>query len=206
MPWAETQVLKEPGDADRRLAELTLDRAGLLKVRDIALAEAANATPNHCANAAGTFSYQHGTRALRDRFIGPNWKIDRSGGVEAIFNRTLGVRVAFCNVDAACSDDHLPVPRSAKGGGAERLCEENGLFGSLPHFAPTPPDTCATFYLMVAGNGACELSCPIVAEGTFRAFVERIYLSDGGDLGGDRLPLDDDDAIVDFDPRVTRKA
>ena len=98
------------------------------------------------------------------------------------------------------------MPRSAKGGGAERVCEGNDLFGHLPRYAPTPSDRCATFYLMTSGTGACELSRPIIANGTFSAYVERIYLSDGNDFGGERLPLDADDAATDFDPVVVRKA
>jgi hypothetical protein len=206
MPWTETQVLKVSLDVDRRLAELALSRKGLLKARDVALNEAANATPNHCANAAGTFSYQQGTWALRDQFVGPHWASDRTGGVEAIFNKALNVRVAFSNVNVACDDNNPPVPRSAKGAGAERVCEGNDLFGHLPRFAPAPSDGCATFYLMTAGNGACELSRPIIANGTFSAYVERIYLSDGSDAGGGRLPLDADDAVTDFDPKIVRKA
>ena len=66
------------------------------------------------------------------------------------------------------------MPRSAKGGGAERVCEGNDLFSHLPRFAPAPSDRCATFYLMTAGTGACELSRPIIANGTFSAYVERI--------------------------------
>ena len=89
MPWIETRMLKDPWDVDRRLAELALTRAGLLAVRDVALGEAANATPHHCANAWGTFSYQQGTWALRDQFVGPRWAVDRAEGVEAILARIL---------------------------------------------------------------------------------------------------------------------
>jgi hypothetical protein len=207
MPWIETRVLKEVWDVERRLRELALSRAGLLVIRDVALNEAANATPNHCANAAGTFSYQHGTWALRDQFVGLGWTVDRTDGVEAIFNKELNIRVAFQNVDRACDDENPPAPRSEKGAGAERLCEGNGLFGQLPRFAPVPFDKCATFYLMTAPDGACELSRPVIANGAFTAYVERIYLSDGSDFGENkRLPLDSDDAVTDFDPQVIRKA
>lgn len=207
MDWVETRVLNEPWDVDRRLAELLLDRKGLLRARDVALGEAANATPNHCANAAGTFSYQHGTWALRDQFIGSRWTVDRTGGVEAIFSKDLNIRVAFCNVNIACDDSSKPVPRSEKGAGAERLCESNSLFGHLPHYTRKLSDSCATFYLLVAENGACELSCPVIENGKFSSWVERIYLSDGSDFGDDRrLPLDSDDAATGFDPQIVRKA
>jgi hypothetical protein len=61
----KTRVLHEKWDVDARLSELGLDRDGLLKVRDMALNERNNATPHHCANAAGTFAYQSGIFALR---------------------------------------------------------------------------------------------------------------------------------------------
>lgn len=205
LSWTATRVLKEPWDVDRRVAELGLTKQGLLQVRDIAFAEANNATPNHCANAAGTFSYQYGTLALRQLFQGPLWVVDRANGVEAILHRMLDIRVAYQNIDSALDDNYQPKPRTAKGSGSERLCEPN-LFGMLPHFARRDALIKAVYYLMVDERGACELSCPIVQDGAFKGFVERIYLSDGSDFGGVRRPLDEDDAVTDFDPIVERKS
>jgi hypothetical protein len=78
----KTKILREPWDVDRRLAELRLTREGLLNVVAVALVEAANATPYHCANAAGTFSYQHGTWALRQEFVEGEWTLDRCDGTQ----------------------------------------------------------------------------------------------------------------------------
>jgi hypothetical protein len=69
----------------------------LLRVRSVALAAAADATPFHPANAAGTLSYQHGTFSLRDEHVGENeWVLSRPSGVEAIemglFARALSLR------------------------------------------------------------------------------------------------------------------
>lgn len=206
MARIETRLLKEPWDVDRRLNELGLSRSGLLRARDVALNEAANVTLNHCANAAGTFSYQHGTWALRDEFSGPLWVADRADGVEAILNKAISTRVAYQNVDRACDDESPPAPRWEKGAGAERLCQGNSLFKNLPRFAPTPSAEGQMFYLMVAADGACELSRPIISGGAFTAYVERIYISDGGDFGERKLlPIDSDDAATDFDPQITRK-
>jgi len=55
------KIWKEQWDVDRRLAELGLDRKGLLRIVSIALAGAANATPFHPANASGTFAYPRRT-------------------------------------------------------------------------------------------------------------------------------------------------
>ncbi|WP_137178012.1 hypothetical protein [Roseomonas sp. AR75] len=206
MPWLPTRVIKEPPDVEQRLEELELSRPKLLRVRDIAFAEAGNATPNHCVNAAGVFSYQHGTWALRDQFVGQLWRPDRLNGVESIKNSVTDIRVVYQNIDKALDDEYQPRPRSAKGGGSEKLCQPN-LFGTaLPHYRKGDAQPQLVYYLMVDESGACELSCPIVKDSVFTEFVERIYLSDGADFGGQKLPLDEEDAVSDFDPIVARKA
>ncbi len=203
----KTIVLREPWDVDRRLAELDLSKAKLLQVRDVARASAANATLFHPANASGTFSYQDGTFALRNLHVGTGlrWLLDRTNGVEAIRNDVLKVRVIFGNVDVACDDTNTPKPRSAKGAGAERACQGNLFGNSLPEYAANPTDAFATYYLMVDENGAVELTRPVIRGRTFSSYVERIYLSYGGDNGLEDLFLDDSDRANDFDPQVVRK-
>ncbi|HZL58325.1 MAG TPA: hypothetical protein VFC38_01350 [Stellaceae bacterium] len=204
MAFAEAVVLKEPWEVRRRLAELQLTLEGLLKVRAKALSAGADATPYHPANAAGTFAYQHGTWALRDEFTGENWKLDRPNGVEVIRNEKLKLSVVFANVDVACNDEIKPKPRSRKGSGAERVCGGN-LFPWLPEYAPVQAQGEATFYLMVAENGAAELTRPVVDKGTFSAYPERIYLSDGSDLDRQPVVLDEGEVADGFDPQVVRK-
>lgn len=202
----ETKILKEEWDVNPGLLALGLTREKLLKVAAIANHERGNAqTPYHCANAPGTFSYQHGVFALRDEFVGEAWIVDRSNGVESIWNEKLQVRVAFANVDVVCDDDQQPKPRSGKGAGSERACIGN-LFGALPHYAPANSiGGSATYYLMVTEDGTCELSRPIIQDDTFVAFVERIYLNDGSDPEDKGLLLADDDTVDAFDPQIARK-
>lgn len=206
MSFAETIVLREPWDVDRRLAELGLGpRDKLLKVVAIAMAAAADATAFHPANAAGTFAYQHGTWALRDEYVGDAWALDRLYGVEAIRHDVLKIKAIFANVDIACNDDMKPKPRSRRGAGAERACMSN-LFGFLPDYAPRQPaDAWKTYYLMVAESGAAELTQPVVKDGTFTSYVERIYLADGSDPASKIVPFDEDDVAENFDPQVIRK-
>jgi hypothetical protein len=199
-----TQILREPWDVDRRLAELGLTRKSLLKVVAVATSEAATVTPYHCANAAGTLSYQHGTWALRDEFVGPVWTLERPNNVEAIWNDSIRVRIVFSNVDIACDDDQRPKPRSDKGTGAERVCVGN-LFGSLPSYAPRQYAGEATYYLMVDQRGAAELTRPVISGGMFSTYIERIYLTEGADLPGEGLSFATDDAVTDFDPVIVRK-
>src|SRR5262249_417769 len=137
MDIVKTVILRETWGVDRRLDEMKLTRKGLLSARDVALHESNNATAFHPANAAGTFSYHHGTWAIRDQFVGKEWVEDRVDGIEAIRNDALKIKIAFCNVDLACDDNHSPKPRSKKGAGAERA-SGGGLFGDLPQYAARP--------------------------------------------------------------------
>ena len=203
MGMVRTIVHSEEDDVDLRLGELQLTREGLLRVVAVAKLEAANVTPFHAANAAGTFSYQYGTYTLREQFVGPDWDVSRPENVEAIYNKKLNIKIVFSNVDIACADIH-PKPRSAKGAGAERVCTGN-LFDDLPQYAPAPKDDGATYYIMVDERGAAELSRPVVSNSGFSAMVERIFISDGKDESVPDLLLETDDAVTEFDLKVARK-
>jgi hypothetical protein len=202
MDFVETKIFREQWDVDQRLNQLDLMRKGLLEARDVAMNERANATDFHPSNAPGTFGYHHGTWALRNQFVSERWVVDRYDGIEAIRNDDLKLKIAFCNVDLACDDNHIPKPRSEKGAGAERA-SGTPLFGRLPQYAPRLVGDSMLYYLMVDQNGAAELTRPVVSGGTFLAAVERIYLSRGDDdpaiLSEDVGPVDD------FDPQVVRK-
>jgi hypothetical protein len=205
---AVTRILQKDWEVLPRLEYLQLNKTKLLNVRTTAVGAAADATPYHPANAPGTLSYHFGTFSLRNEFVGDVWVLDRTNGVETIKNEARRIKLVFANVDIACSEMHDPKPRSEKGAGAERLCAGNDLFGGLPRYAPvvTTDDGWTVYYLMVAPNGAVELSCPIVKDRTFKHFVERLFLSDGSDLDAEpKLSLDDNDAVDDFDPKVARK-
>ncbi|ABE64087.1 hypothetical protein Nham_3356 [Nitrobacter hamburgensis X14] len=204
MEFVHTTLLKEPWDVDRRLNAMTLVHSKLLQIRDVAVNEAANATPFHAANAAGTFSYHHGTWALRDQFAGPDWVVDRSEGVEAIRNDKAKIKVAFCNVDLACDEFHIPQPRTKKGAGVERATS-GSLFDDLPQIAPKPTGEWQFYYLMVDECGAAELTRPIVKGGTFTDPLERIFLSNGVDDDSGKPLEDTTDTAIEFEPQIARK-
>lgn len=204
MSKAATKVRRDTADADHRLAELKLTRAGLLSAVMVATHEARNVTPFHCLNAAGTFAYQYGTWALRNEFVGEEWQVDRANGVEAIWNEDLQIRVVFSNVDIACNDEQLPRPRSPKGAGSERACSGN-LFEDLPRFVSPQEAGTSTYYLMVDEAGSCELSRPVIKSSTFSAFVERIYLSSNEGESLEAAQRDVGERTDVFDPQVVRK-
>jgi hypothetical protein len=86
------------------------------------------------------------------------------------------------------------------------VSQGKGLFDYLPAFAEAPASAFAFYYLMVDEQGAVELSRPVVKNQTFSAFIDRIYLSSGDDFDGMARSFDEDDAPMDFDPQVLRKA
>lgn len=202
MGMIETKILRDQDDVDNRLSEMGLRRATLLVVRDIALSSAANATALHPLGTAGTYAYREGTWALRNQHVGTDWERDIVHQVEGIRNKKLNLRVIFSNVDIACDEVHAPKPRSSKGAGSERACMGN-LFSDLPGFAENLSTKCPTYYLMVDERGATELTCAVVKDGTFKSYIERIYLSDGSDVTIDIV--DDNDQPEVFDPIVARK-
>lgn len=204
MSFAITKYFREPWESDKRLSEMQLTKQPLLDTVDIAVDAAGEKTPFHCANAAGTFSYQYGTFALRANHVGDIWKINRDGGVEAILNEALKIKVVFQNVDRACDDDQGPKPIGPKGSGTERVCSGN-LFPSLPEYVPEPSDEYAVYYLMVDANGAAELTRPVVKNNTFSGYIERIYLTFGRPEDELDISFDDGDATEEFDPVVARK-
>jgi hypothetical protein len=200
-----TKTLREPWEVDPRLVEMDLTRKGLLRVAHIATDAASTATPFHCANAAGTFSYQYGSWAMRDEYVGPKWKMERPNNVEAIWNENRKIRIIYSNVDIACDDDQKPQPRTDKGAGAERVCSGN-LFGDLPSYYLKQHAGESTYYLMVDNAGRAELTRVVISGGAFSQFIERIYLTDDEEPGGGGLSFTADDAASDFDPVVTRKS
>jgi len=207
---APTQILKDDWDIALKLHDLSLDKTKLLKVRAMAMSAAADATSFHPSNAPGTFAYQQGTFGLRNEFVGGEWVVDRTDGVEGIRNDARKVKVVYANVDIAAEDFHEPKPRSAKGSGAERLCAGNGWFDTPSYYPPSAnvaeKSGWAVYYLMVAPNGAAELSRPVIQGGTFKYYVERFYLSHGDDFDTQAdQTFEANDIIDDFDPVVIRK-
>lgn len=183
---------------EQRLVELGLNKESLEKVATVATGARNDSTANDPANAPGTFSYIYGTRTLREEFVGEAWGIDQTESVEAIRNNNLDIRVIFQNVDIACVEEIMPRPRSRKGAGSERVCQGN-LFSEFP----IPEENgCATYYLMLAQDGAFELSRPVVRGGKFEAFVERIFIATEDSLDMNILS---EPSIDELDIDVTRK-
>jgi len=206
MPAFNTIVVAGEPDVTQRLGDFNLVAESFISIGKVARAWADDASPLMPTNAPGTLAYIHGVQELRIQIIGNGWEIDRSCNVEAVINRELGIRIAFQNVDRACDEILPPIPRSAKGKGAEVL---NGpdLF---EHFGVEPgpltgvkQDGLPTYYVMVGEDGSVELSHPIILNGSYEGFIERIFVHAPRedwerDIDPETGPVEDFDIEVSF--------
>ncbi|MGY3690840.1 hypothetical protein ACVIGA_000920 [Bradyrhizobium sp. USDA 3240] len=179
MAMFRTAVLEESDDAESRLRDWGLTRAQFIAVARAARSWADDAGPLMPANAPGTLAYIFGVQELRAQLIDEEWRVDRTGGIEAVVNRKIGLRIGFHNVDRACDPVMPPHPRSAKGSSSEMLSgptlfEHFGVEpGPLP---PAPADGISTYYAMVGEDGSVELSYPQIVDGAYHHFNERIFI------------------------------
>lgn len=200
------KIVEGRRDVADRLAEFGLVPEQLLAVAKVARAWSDDASPLMPANAPGTLAYIFGVQELRQQVVGRDWVGDRTHGIEAVINRALGIRIAYQNVDQAGDVHFPPSPRSSKGSASESLCgvplfdhagvDVGPLTGVLPDGIPT-------YYVMVGEDGSVELSHPVISDGSYKEFHERILISGPAvdwedDI--DDAPLGDDefDVVVKF--------
>lgn len=179
MAMFRTALLEEVFDAERRLQDWGLTRAQFIAVARAARTWADDAGPLMPANAPGTLAYIFGVQELRAQLIDNDWRVDRTGGIEAVINRNIGLRIGFHNVDRACDVVMPPHPRSAKGSSSEMLSGPTLFehFGVEPGpVSLAPADGISTYYVMVGEDGSVELSYPQIADGAYYHFNERIFI------------------------------
>ena len=179
MPSFSTVVVSHEVDVQRRLGDFDLVVDQFTSIARVARNWADDASPLMPQNAPGTLAYIFGVQELRQQIVSNDWEVDRTCGIEAVVNRSHNIRIAFQNVDRACDHDFPPSPRSAKGNAAEHMCGPN-----LFEFAGIEPgplmgivhDRIPTYYAMVGEDGSVELSHPVVKDGHYAHFVERIFI------------------------------
>jgi hypothetical protein len=200
-----TAVLDENDKAERRLRDWGLTAAQFIAVARAARTWATDAGPLMPANAPGTLAYIFGVQELRAQLIDEEWRVDRTGGIEAVVNRTIGLRIGFQNVDRACDPVMPPHPRSAKGSSSEMLSGPTLFehYGVEPGpVQPGPTDGISTYYVMVGEDGSVELSYPQIVDGAYRHFNERIFIHrPAGTFEADVNP--ETDVADEFDIDVT---
>lgn len=207
MPAFNPVIVSGGHDVTSRLAdfELTIDQ--ILSIGHVARSRHDDASPLMPINAPGSLAYIYGVDEMRNQIIDGDWVSDREMRVEAVVNRRLGMRIAYQNVDKACSLHWSPKPRSAKGTGSENLCaptlfEHAGVEpGPLTNVRK---DVLKTYYIMVAEDGGIELSRPIIENKTFGRFHERIFVKDLGEPWEDTIDTDNG-PVNDFNIEVSLK-
>jgi hypothetical protein len=201
-----TAVVEGELEVSRRLESFTLSIDQILAIARVARTWADDVSSLAPTNAAGTLAYIYGVTELRNQLVDGRWQVDRTCGVEAVINRELGIRIGYQNVDRACSITLPPHPRSAKGPASENLCGP-----TLFEYAGVDPgpltgvgtDGIPTYYVMVGEDGSVELSHPVISNGTYKHFHERIFVSRPDDDWTDVMdpatgPIDDFDIEVKF--------
>lgn len=187
-----------------RLGDFGLSISQITAIAAAARTWAEDASPLMPLNAPGTLAYIFGVHELRQQIVDADWQVDRSCGIEAVVNHRIGIRIGYQNVDQACDPIFPPAPRSAKGSGAELMCgptlfEHAGVEAGPLHIVQQ--DGIPTYYVMVGEDGSVELSHPIIKNGNYAGFSERIFVySPTRDfetsIDPENGPLDDFDVAV----------
>lgn len=209
MPRADTKVYFDDIDVDRRLAELGMARADILDIRSVAASmHATGASPLFPSNGAGQLAYQYGTHELRATFLKRGWKIDQSYGTNGVRHPSRKIIALYQNVDVACSLSHLPQARSRKGAGSERL-SQGSAFELVEEIVPSTHSgeglDVEVWYVMVAQDGAVEVTHALIKNGEFSDFIERIFVHDGNDFSSLEEDDSSSDDAIDFDIKISRK-
>lgn len=202
----KTVIVSAPTDVETRLADFGLVRDQFVAIGKTARAYADDASPSMPLNAAGMLSYIHGVGELRQQLVGPEFIVDRTCGIEAVIRRDRSVRIGFQNVDKCCAN-MAPMPRSEKGSGAASLSSPSLFEHAGVDAGPltgVKSDGILTYYIMVGLDGSVELSCPIIENGKYSDWHERIFIfSPEGDW--EAVPDTDSNPINDFDVNVSFK-
>jgi len=204
------RVIDEESDVSARLAELVgATKDELVQIALAAAAAKVDAVDDDPINAAGTFSYIFGTRALRRTFRAKGWKINRAGGVESVYDPERGIKIVFQNADWAADKARDPKAISDKGSATERAVQ----MAQLTLFPEPEEDlkeaTAAIWYFFVHSDNddiRAELSFPrAIVDKQFLGFHERIFILGEGDLAKFSFDVEDGTPPQDFEVNVTRK-
>lgn len=209
MPRAVTKIYIDDIDVDRRLAELGMSRQDIVDIRDVAASmHATGSSPLFPANGAGQLAYQYGTRELRATFLKRGWVIDQSYGTNGVRHPDRKIIVLYQNVDVACRLSDLPQARSRKGAGSERL-SQGSAFDLIEEVVPSTHSgeglDVEVWYVMVAQDGAVEVTLSLIKGGEFSEFIERIFVHDGSNFDALEEDGSSDDDAIDFDIKISRK-
>ncbi len=206
MPQFKTTIVDGEIDVQRRLADFRFTADQFMAIATTARIWADDASPLMPQNAPGTLAYIYGVQELRHQLLDDEWEVDRTCGIEAVINRKLGMRIGYQNVDQACAPDFPPHPRSTKGSAAENICGINLFVHAGVEPGPltgVKQDGIPTYYVMVGEDGSVELSHPVIKNGSYKHFHERIFINRPiedweEEIDPETGPIEDFDVAVSF--------
>lgn len=193
--------------AEGRLQELGLDLRALLEVVSKTIAERNRVTDNHPRGSLGFFTYAEGNRFLRDVLVVDGaWLKDESQHLEGIRSADGQFRLLFQNVHRACDIAINPKAISEKKNGSVTVCQTNKAEYDQLQLALNNPNESfleriipvngqQVYYLMMDLDGSVELSKPVITDGKFSNFLERIFIVEGNQIPKIDRKLDEPDTI-----------
>jgi hypothetical protein len=209
----EPAIVWKPEEVWDELAALGLDYDGLVDCVRYAEQEHSFVTANDAVGFASMVVYDKSGRAMREKYLGPNWKRDNSHNQCAIRNDETKVRVVPCNFNE-CAGDRLRVPtnRAPKGQVSKQKsrCNRTLTIPGLFNDSGNPDDQIRTWLLGIYVDGGrpttAELSLPVDFDGQYYTeFAKRIILLSGNEDDAPRGRRKDEDPTEDTDIVIRRK-
>ncbi len=186
-------------EVKNRLTHLDISYDQISSIAKRAISQKLNAVSNHPANAAGTFAYHEGVRAMRDVLVdGETWKKLVENGIEYIENPIKKIRIIYQNVDFACNPEHAPQPISKRGGTAK--CDAiNSNQGDIFGVDLIPSNVWVICVSENNGTIDAEFSLPteMTKNGFFSQFAERIFILQNSEIENATDTFDDSSENVE---------
>jgi hypothetical protein len=212
------RIFEEPDAVDRRLAELGLTRAPLLRAIEVGEAQRRNATAHDPMSAPGFDKWRYATRTLRDDLVPKGWRASHLDGLERVVHPRGHVHIVVMLGSAATGDRwRTPSSKYPRGPSSFAYVEMNTaqryLFGAQEHerakrrvAAPEPSgvQTWTLLHFSSMEEVRCELSLPAAIGEDLRVhdWFERILLPPILiDPNVPEAPDADEPPDVDFDVR-----
>jgi hypothetical protein len=218
MVMQKLQVYSNPGDVNRRLAELGLRAETLREAIQRGFAYWASCTPNHPTNYPGISFWANTISALRELLHSEGWTRRDDGNLPLTVDAKRRVSIVVSTGDEYTAlPDLTPSTQSSKGPRTVSVVEVNKQQFPLFDFKKYPEiisqsEERLTWILLFHRDSAsneirCELFCPVKIDddGQIETWAERIILHSipfGGDTGEVR---GDAPKTPDIDVEIKRK-
>jgi hypothetical protein len=208
-------IIWQPEEVWDELKALGLDYDGLVDCVRYAEQEWSFVNSNDPVGFHSLMVYGKAGRALREKYVGPNWLKDNSDNQCAIVNLSKKVRVMPCNFDK-CAGDRLrnPTNRAPKGEASRQssMCNRTltipGLLKEDDAAAGGSQYQNWLLGIYIDGENAtkAELSLAIDFDGQYYTeFARRIILLSGNEDDGLRRRRDNEDPTEEAEIVIRRK-